>query len=251
MQVDTCARALHTRTVLTGRAVCLSAGLLVWLDTSQFLALDWVVALFVAVFLLLALSLFGAFSLTLPQCVLNRLSSVYSSGNGEEAKDRHGAMNNTYVKALLRGLLFGFIVSPCVGPFAARCVHHTCVASFRGRTPSLYHSSLCASLKSKFLKQKRARPPFKRVTEACAGLRVHSVLVFIATSGNIVVGALGLFFFSLGLSTVRPLWLAAAVSSLCLLGVAIGVGKGTLCLEVLYFMEPVRQPARFSRWHIW
>ncbi len=62
----------------------------------------WIVAAIAVVFLTLAASLFGAFEITLPAGLGNRLSSVGGVG---------------YRGAWLLGLVCGFVAAPCVGPF--------------------------------------------------------------------------------------------------------------------------------------
>lgn len=66
---------------------------------AQILALDWVVVVFVVVFVLLAISLFGGFSMALPQSWLNKLNSVYDS-DGATA----GVCNNGCVPAFLAAI---------------------------------------------------------------------------------------------------------------------------------------------------
>ncbi len=62
----------------------------------------WVVGALAMVFLALAASLFGAFELSLPQGLQNRLSGVGGTG---------------YRGAFLLGLICGIVSAPCVGPF--------------------------------------------------------------------------------------------------------------------------------------
>jgi thiol:disulfide interchange protein DsbD len=62
----------------------------------------WVVAVIAIVFGTLAVSLFGAFELALPQSLNNRLSTVGGTG---------------YRGAFLLGLVCGLVAAPCVGPF--------------------------------------------------------------------------------------------------------------------------------------
>eukprot|EP00854_Cymbomonas_tetramitiformis_P002708 gene2707-3483_t len=118
-------------------------------DLGAILALPAVVAVFTVIFLLLACSLFGGFKMELPPWALERLNQVYMNQG-------RSTCSNPFSMAFLRGLLFGLMVSPCVGPFAA------------------------------------------------------SMLVYIAATGNIMVGAVGLLFFSFGLSTLLLLMALSA-----------------------------------------
>lgn len=65
------------------------------------LANKWVILGLVAVFLAMAVSMFGAFDLTLPESMMQRLSSVGGIGYGG---------------AFLLGLVNGLVAAPCTGP---------------------------------------------------------------------------------------------------------------------------------------
>lgn len=66
-----------------------------------FLASPWVIVPIAAIFTAMALSFFGAFELTLPMGLQNRLSRVGGTG---------------FLGAFLMGVVSGFIAAPCTGP---------------------------------------------------------------------------------------------------------------------------------------
>lgn len=68
------------------------------------LANKWIVLVLVAIFAAMAASMFGAFDLTLPDAVMQRLSSVGGIGYGG---------------AFLLGLVSGLVAAPCTGPVLA------------------------------------------------------------------------------------------------------------------------------------
>ena len=144
-------------------------------DVGQVLAQPAVLGTVLAILLLLALSMWGLFDLAVPKSILDRLvppppeedsvkvaaggGDEEAVGTGEQAAEKQSRQSTGGVSpggSFVRGLTFGLVVSPCVGPFAA------------------------------------------------------SVLVYVATSRDYVVGTVGLFLFGLGLST---LLLAAALAS--------------------------------------
>ncbi len=71
----------------------------------------WVVGVLVAVFLAMALSMFGLFEITLPSSFTTRLESAGS--------ERGGAFGATIL-----GLVLGFVAAPCVGPFAGSLISY-------------------------------------------------------------------------------------------------------------------------------
>ncbi len=71
-------------------------------QAGSLLANPWVVLPMVAMFLALALSMFGAFEIRVPMALQNRLSHVGGRG---------------YAGAFAMGLVGGVVAAPCVGPF--------------------------------------------------------------------------------------------------------------------------------------
>lgn len=74
-------------------------------DIGAYSANPWVVGVLVAVFLALALSMFGLYEIRLPSSLTTRLESAGSERGG-------------YLGAFILGLVLGFVAAPCVGPFA-------------------------------------------------------------------------------------------------------------------------------------
>ena len=92
--------------VLAMAATYTIAGVIVGLSGENVQALfqtPWVIYSFVAVFVVLSLSMFGVYELQMPQGIQNRLSQMSNAQQG-----------GTYIGAAIMGLLSALIVGPCV-----------------------------------------------------------------------------------------------------------------------------------------
>lgn len=78
-------------------------------DIGAYSADPWVVGVLVAVFLTLAVSMFGAFEIRLPSSLTTRLESAGGNRGG-------------FLGAFILGLVLGFVAAPCVGPFAGSLI---------------------------------------------------------------------------------------------------------------------------------
>ncbi len=78
-------------------------------DLGAYAANPWVVGIVVAVFVALALSMFGLYEIRLPSALTSKL---------EDAGSRRGG----FIGSFLLGLVLGFVAAPCVGPFAGALI---------------------------------------------------------------------------------------------------------------------------------